>query len=50
MCFTKDFVVGWSPRQQFDGQTVLLTGSLGFLGSVVLEQILRLTDVRAASR
>eukprot|EP00775_Hariotina_reticulata_P012461 gene12461-12596_t len=35
-----------SPQQQFEGRTVLLTGALGFLGSVVLEQLLRLTNVR----
>lgn len=35
----------FSPRQQFAGQSVLLTGGLGYLGSVVLEQLLRLTEV-----
>lgn len=49
MCMTNDVLCTWSPRQQLSGWTVLLTGSLGFLGSVVLEQILRLTEVRAAS-
>jgi thioester reductase-like protein len=36
----------FSPAHQFAGRSVLLTGSLGFLGSVVLEQLLRLTEVR----
>lgn len=30
----------------FAGKTVLLTGGLGFLGSCVLEQLLRRTEVR----
>jgi hypothetical protein len=36
----------FSPKQQYCGQTVLLTGGLGYLGSIVLEQLLRLTEVR----
>ncbi|KAF8068243.1 fatty acyl-CoA reductase [Scenedesmus sp. PABB004] len=36
----------FSPQQQFAGQTVLLTGGLGYLGSIVLEQLLRLTEVK----
>jgi len=32
----------------YDGAVVFLTGGLGFLGSVVLEQLLRLTKVRHA--
>jgi UDP-glucose 4-epimerase len=39
----------FSPKQQYCGQTVLLTGGLGYLGSIVLEQLLRLTEVRAPS-
>lgn len=35
----------FSPRHQIHGQCVLLTGVSGFLGSVVLEQLLRLTQV-----
>jgi len=35
----------FSPKQQLKGQCVLLTGGLGFEGSVVLEQLLRLTEV-----
>lgn len=30
----------------FAGSTVLLTGGLGFLGSCILEQLLRRTEVR----
>lgn len=39
----------FSPKQQYCGQTVLLTGGLGYLGSIVLEQLLRLTEVGARS-
>lgn len=35
----------FSPKQQLKGQCALLTGGLGFQGSVVLEQLLRLTEV-----
>jgi hypothetical protein len=35
-----------APAQQIAGRSVLLTGSLGFLDSVLLEQLLRLTEVR----
>lgn len=49
MCFTVLPDMAWSPRQQLDGQKVLLTGSLGFLGSVVLEQLLRLTKVTSGT-
>lgn len=35
----------FDPGQEYAGQTVLLTGGLGFLGSIVLEHLLRLTDV-----
>ncbi len=31
----------YSVRQAFRGKTVLLTGTTGFVGSVVLEQLLR---------
>jgi nucleoside-diphosphate-sugar epimerase len=34
-----------SPKSQFAGKTVLLTGALGFLGSTVLEKLLRETEV-----
>eukprot|EP00879_Flechtneria_rotunda_P002618 GHRR01002820.1.p1 GENE.GHRR01002820.1~~GHRR01002820.1.p1 ORF type:complete len:370 (+),score=99.23 GHRR01002820.1:161-1270(+) len=33
------------PQEQLGGAIVLLTGALGFLGSVCLEQLLRLTEV-----
>jgi thioester reductase-like protein len=35
----------FSVSEQTRGSSVLLTGSLGFLGSVCLEQLLRLTEV-----
>eukprot|EP00878_Enallax_costatus_P009179 GHUV01009596.1.p1 GENE.GHUV01009596.1~~GHUV01009596.1.p1 ORF type:complete len:597 (+),score=150.72 GHUV01009596.1:329-2119(+) len=35
-----------SPKEQLAGATVLLTGGLGFLGSVCLEQLLRLTEAK----
>lgn len=35
-----------SVAEQLRGCTVLLTGGVGFLGSVCLEQLLRLTEVR----
>eukprot|EP00775_Hariotina_reticulata_P007405 gene7405-7614_t len=38
MCF--------SPSDEFDGESVFLTGGLGFLGSVVLEKLLRCTNVK----
>lgn len=38
-----------SVREQLEGQCVLVTGGLGFLGSVCLEQLLRLTEVCAAA-
>eukprot|EP00878_Enallax_costatus_P001418 GHUV01001568.1.p1 GENE.GHUV01001568.1~~GHUV01001568.1.p1 ORF type:complete len:569 (+),score=137.92 GHUV01001568.1:356-2062(+) len=37
--------MAFSPREALAGATVLLTGGLGFLGSVCLEQLLRLTEV-----
>lgn len=37
-----------SMREQTQGTSVLLTGGLGFLGSVCLEQLLRLTEVRTS--
>jgi thioester reductase-like protein len=35
-----------SPTKQFAGRTVLVTGAVGFLGSVVIEKLLRETEVR----
>jgi len=35
-----------SVAEQIDGRCILITGGLGFLGSVALEQLLRLTEVR----
>ena len=35
----------YSIRQEFRGARVLLTGASGYVGSVVLEQLLRCTDV-----
>jgi nucleoside-diphosphate-sugar epimerase len=35
-----------SVREQLEGRCVLITGGLGFLGSVCLEQLLRLSKVR----
>jgi hypothetical protein len=35
----------FSPKHQLKGQCVLLTGGLGYEGSIVLEQLLRLTEV-----
>lgn len=35
----------FSPQKEYDGANILLTGSLGYLGSVVLEQLLRATQV-----
>jgi nucleoside-diphosphate-sugar epimerase len=40
----------FNPGQEYAGQTVLLTGGLGFLGTIVLEQLLRLTDVSVGHR
>ncbi|KIZ03988.1 hypothetical protein MNEG_3968 [Monoraphidium neglectum] len=37
----------YSIKGQFSGATVLLTGASGYIGSVVLEQLLRTTDVGA---
>jgi hypothetical protein len=37
--------MGFSPKQQLKGQSILLTGGLGYEGSIVLEQLLRLTEV-----
>ena len=37
----------YSITHEFDGATVFLTGATGFLGSVLLEQLLRCTDVAA---
>jgi hypothetical protein len=36
----------YSVRGEFDGATVVLTGATGYVGSLVLEQLLRTTDVR----
>jgi hypothetical protein len=38
----------FSPKHQLKGQCVLMTGGLSFEGSVVLEQLLRLTEVSSA--
>jgi nucleoside-diphosphate-sugar epimerase len=35
----------YSVREQFDGSTVFLTGATGYVGSLVLESLLRTTDV-----
>lgn len=40
----------FNPGQEYAGQTVLLTGGLGFLGSIILEQLLRLTEVSLSHR
>jgi hypothetical protein len=37
--------ITYSIKGQFAGATVLLTGASGYIGSVVLEQLLRTTDV-----
>jgi len=36
----------FSIRNEYDNESILLTGGLGFLGSVVLEQLLRTTNVK----
>jgi hypothetical protein len=36
---------GFCIRNEYDNEAVLLTGGLGFCGSVVLEQLLRTTNV-----
>ncbi len=38
--------VQYSIKQQLDGATVFLTGGSGYLGSLLLEQVLRTTNVR----
>ena len=43
-------VTNISVREQMSGSVVLLTGGLGFLGSVCLEQLLRLTEVRVGAQ
>ena len=40
-------IPAFSITREFDGATVFLTGATGFLGSVLLEQLLRCTDVAA---
>jgi FlaA1/EpsC-like NDP-sugar epimerase len=40
--FTPSF---FSIKQQFAGAHVLLTGASGYIGSVILEQLLRTTEV-----
>jgi FlaA1/EpsC-like NDP-sugar epimerase len=35
----------YSIKSEFDGANVLLTGASGYIGSVVLEQLLRCTNV-----
>jgi NADPH:quinone reductase-like Zn-dependent oxidoreductase len=37
--------ITYSIKGQFAGATVLVTGASGYIGSVVLEQLLRTTDV-----
>lgn len=38
-------MAGYSVAQQFRGATVLLTGATGYIGGLVLEKLLRATEV-----
>lgn len=38
-------VSSYSIKREFEGATVLITGASGYIGSVVLEQLLRTTAV-----
>jgi hypothetical protein len=45
MCYPTSLEGSIGIAQAFDGATVLLTGATGFVGSVVLERLLRTTNV-----
>ena len=38
-------VASYSIKHEFNGATVFITGASGYIGSVLLEQLLRTTDV-----